>query len=82
VWVENPYVLRLYQRSGLLREDLQITGGDTVSPFQADLAIVEMRQTGFAYTPEVQDLLRDRTPVYTLSRFGVPLMHILLIEGY
>jgi hypothetical protein len=81
VWVENPYVLRLYQRSNLLREDLEVTGGDTVSPFQADFAVVEMRQTGFAYTPEALDLLHGRTPVYTLSRFGVPLMHIFRIEG-
>ena len=81
VWVENPYVLRLYQRSDMLREDLKITGGDTVSPFDADLAVVQMRQTGFAYTPEVLDLLKDRAPVYTLSRFGVPLMHIFRIEG-
>lgn len=81
VWVENPYVLRLYQRSNMLREDLRVTGGDTVSPFAADIAVVEMRQTGFSYTPEVLDLLRASTPVYTLSRFGVPLMYIFRIEG-
>jgi hypothetical protein len=81
VWVENPYVLRLYQRSNLLRADLEITGGDTVSPLEADLAVVEMRQTGFAYSPEALILLDGKTPAYTLSRFGVPLMHIFRIEG-
>ena len=81
IWVENPYVLRLYQKSNMLRDDLQVTGGDTVSPFDADLAVVEMRQTGFVYTPEVVDLLQGWQPVYTLSRLGVPLMHIFRIEG-
>jgi 4-amino-4-deoxy-L-arabinose transferase-like glycosyltransferase len=76
VWVENPYVLRLYQQVGLLRPDLVATGGDTVNPQLADLAVVEMRQTGFAYTPEIVDILTSRTPVYSLARFGVPLMHV------
>jgi hypothetical protein len=80
VWVENPYVLRLYQRYDLLRSDLLITGGDTVSPYDADYAVVEMRQTGFTYTPEVVDVLGHETPLYTIARYGVPLMHIFKLH--
>jgi len=76
VWVENPFVLRLYQRNGLLREDLQITGGDVISPWVADYAVVEMRQTGFQYTPEIVDVMHERQPVYSLSKLGVQLMYI------
>jgi hypothetical protein len=76
VWAENPYVLRLYQRQGMLRQDLQVTGGDTVSPYAADYAVVEMRQTGFSYTPEVVDVMDKHEPVYTLARQGVPLLHV------
>lgn len=80
VWVENPYVLRLYQREGLLREDLVVTGGDVVSPSSADYAVVEMRQTGFYYTPEVVGLMQQYSPVYTLECQQVPLLHIYRLK--
>jgi 4-amino-4-deoxy-L-arabinose transferase-like glycosyltransferase len=80
VWAENPFVLRLYQRNGQLREDLQVTGGDVISPWVADYAVVEMRQTGFQYTPEIVDVMRERQPVYTLNKLGVPLMHIYQVR--
>nr|MBC7244098.1 glycosyltransferase family 39 protein [Chloroflexota bacterium] len=76
VWAENPFVLRLYQRYGLLREDLDVTGGDIVSPYEADYAVVEMRQTGFSYTPEVVDILREYSPVYALDYKGVVLLYV------
>ncbi|MEM4725277.1 MAG: glycosyltransferase family 39 protein [Candidatus Hadarchaeum sp.] len=76
VWAENPFVLRLYQRYSLLREDLEVMGGDLVSPFVADYVVVEMRQTGFRYVPEVVDILREHKPVYTLDYQGIPLLHV------
>jgi 4-amino-4-deoxy-L-arabinose transferase-like glycosyltransferase len=77
VWAENPFVLRLYQGSGMLRQDLQAIGGDTVSPFAADYAVVQMRQTAFVYyTPDVVDLMQIHEPVYSLTRQGVPLLHL------
>lgn len=81
VWAENPYVLRLYQREQMLRQDLQVIGGDTISPFAAHYAVVEMRQTGFSYTPEVVDVMQQYTPVYTLAYQGVPLMHIYKLDA-
>lgn len=80
VWVENPFVLRLYQRYSLLREDLEVLGGDLVSPFAADYVVVEMRQTGFTYVPEVVDVLREYRPVYTLSYRRVPLLYIYKLK--
>lgn len=77
VWAENPFVLRLYQGSGMLRQDLQATGGDTVSPLSADYVVVQMRQTAFAYyTPDVVDLMQTHVPVHSLTRQGVPLLHL------
>jgi len=76
VWAENPFVLRLYQRYGALRDDLQVTGGDVVSPYVADYVLVQMRQTGFQYTPEVVDVMREQSPQYSLSRQGVPLLYV------
>jgi hypothetical protein len=76
VWAENPFVLRLYQRHGMLREDLEVTGGDIVSPNMADYAVVEMRQTGFRYTPEIVSVMRQRKPVHTLASQGVALLHV------
>jgi len=76
VWAENPFVLRFYQRYGLLRADLQPTGGDVVDPRLADYAVVEMRQTGFHYTPEVVAIVQEHTPVHTLQRQGIALLHV------
>jgi len=76
VWAENPFVLRLYQSYGMLREDLNITGGDTVSPYAADYALVQMRQTGFSYTPEVVDVMRVQEPVFTVSYRAVVLLQV------
>jgi len=77
VWVDNPYVLRAYQRAGLLRQDLKITGGDVVSPTSADFVIIQMRQTGFAYyTPETMEVVESYEPAYTLTRQNVALLQI------
>jgi 4-amino-4-deoxy-L-arabinose transferase-like glycosyltransferase len=76
VWAENPFVLRLYQGHGMLREDLSIAGGDITSPNESDYAVVEMRQTGFQYTPEIVSVMRDYRPGHTLARQGVPLLHV------
>ena len=76
VWAENPFVLRFYQQSDMLRPDLQVRGGDTVSPWTADYAVVEMRQTGFHYTPEIVSVMAQRPPAYTLAHQGVALMHV------
>jgi 4-amino-4-deoxy-L-arabinose transferase-like glycosyltransferase len=76
VWAENPFVLRFYQRYGLLRPDLQATGGDVVDPRTADYAAVEMRQTGLLYTPEIVSIMREHRPVHTLERQGVVLLHV------
>jgi hypothetical protein len=82
VWAENPFVLRLYQDSGMLRQDLQATGGDTVSPLTADYVVVQMRQTAFAYyTPDVRGLMQIQAPVYSLTRQGVPLLHLYKPAG-
>jgi 4-amino-4-deoxy-L-arabinose transferase-like glycosyltransferase len=80
VWAENPFVLRFYQQHGMLREDLVMTGGDVVSPYAADYAVVEMRQTGFHYTPEVVSVMRERRPVYTLAHQGVALLHVYELQ--
>ncbi|RLG67681.1 MAG: hypothetical protein DRO11_09855 [Methanobacteriota archaeon] len=76
IWAENPFVLRFYQRYGKLRQDLRVTGGDVVSPRVADYVVVEMRQTGFSYTPEVVDIMREYKPVYTLAYQGVVLLQV------
>jgi 4-amino-4-deoxy-L-arabinose transferase-like glycosyltransferase len=76
VWAENPFVLRFYQQNGMLRQDLQVSGGDTVSPWTADYAVVEMRQTGFSYTPEILSVMAQRQPVYTLAHQDVALLHV------
>ena len=77
VWVENPYVLRAYQRIGLLRQDIEATGGDIISPYAADYALVQMRETGFTYyTPESASVVQLETPVYTLTRQGVVLLNL------
>ncbi len=77
VWTENPFVLRLYQGSGMLRQDLRATGGDIVSPLTADYVVVQMRQTAFAYyTPDVVNLMQSYDPVYSLTRQGVALLHL------
>ena len=80
VWAENPFVLRFYQRDGTLREDLQVSGGDVVSPYGADYAVVEMRQTGFSYTPEIIKVLQEQQPVFSVTRQGVPLLHLYRLE--
>jgi len=80
VWAENPFVLRFYQRDGTLREDLQVSGGDVVSPYAADYAVVEMRQTGFSYTPEIIKVLQEQQPVFSVTRQGVPLLHLYKLE--
>ncbi len=81
VWAENPFILRLYQGSGMLRQDLQATGGDLVSPLAADYVMVQMRQTAFAhYTPDVVDLMQAHDPVYSLTREGIPLLHLYELE--
>jgi len=76
VWAENPFVLRFYQRHDMLRDDLKMTGGDIVSPYMADYVVVEMRQTGFSYTPEVVSVMRQYEPVHTLAHQGVALLHV------
>ncbi len=77
VWAENPFVLRLYQGVGMLRPDLQATGGDLVSPLTIDYVVVQMRETAFAYyTPDVVDVMQLHDPVYSLTRQGVPLLHL------
>jgi 4-amino-4-deoxy-L-arabinose transferase-like glycosyltransferase len=76
VWAENPFVLRFYQHYGMLREDLEVTGGDIVSPYMADYAVVEMRQTGFHYTPEIVSVMRELKPVHALAYQGVALLHV------
>jgi len=76
IWAENPFVLRFYQRSGMLRDDLRVTGGDVVSPYAADYAVVEVRQTGFSYTPEIVSVMREQKPVHTLTYQGVVLLHV------
>jgi len=81
VWAENPFVLRLYQSYGVLRQDLQVTGGDVVSPLAADYAVIQMRQTSFQYTPEVARILRDETPVFSLQESGVALMHVFRLQA-
>ena len=80
VWAENPFVLRLYQRYGTLRDDLQVTGGDVVSPYVADYAVVQMRQTGFQYTPEVVDVMREQPPAFSLFKQGVALLHVYRLQ--
>jgi len=79
VWAENPFVLRFYQQSDMLRQDLRISGGDTISPWTTDYAVVEMRQTGFSYTPEILAVMAQRQPVYTLAHQGVALLHVYKI---
>ncbi|MBC7232623.1 MAG: glycosyltransferase family 39 protein [Chloroflexi bacterium] len=76
VWAENPFVLRLYQRYNLLREDLQIMGGDVVSPFTADYVVIQMHQTGFYHVPELVDMLHNHAPVYMLDYHGIPLLYV------
>jgi 4-amino-4-deoxy-L-arabinose transferase-like glycosyltransferase len=77
VWVENPFVLRTYQRNGLLRQDIEATGGDIISPYAADYALVQIRETGFSYyTPETAYVVQHETPVYTLTRQGVALLRL------
>ncbi len=80
VWAENPFVLRLYQRYGTLRDDLQVTGGDIISPYVADYALVQMRQTGFQYTPEVVDIMRRQSPDLTLFEQGIALLHVYRLK--
>jgi len=83
VWAENPFVMRAYQDQGRLREDLQIIGGDTVPVDRADYAVVQMRQTGLGYyTPDLTGALAGETPVYSLERQGVPLMHVYRLAGH
>lgn len=80
VWAENPFVLRFYQQEGGLRDDLQVIGGDVVSPYEADYVVAEMRQTGFVYTPEIVDVMREYEPVHTLAYQGVALLHVYKIR--
>jgi 4-amino-4-deoxy-L-arabinose transferase-like glycosyltransferase len=80
IWVENPFVLRLYQGYGMLRNDLLVTGGDVVSPLAADYAVIQMRQTSFQYTPEVVGILRDEMPVFSLLERGIALMHVFKLQ--
>jgi 4-amino-4-deoxy-L-arabinose transferase-like glycosyltransferase len=80
IWAENPFVLRLYQGYGMLRNDLQVTGGDVVSPLAADYAVIQMRQTSYQYTPEVVGILRDETPVLSLLKQGIALMHVFKLR--
>jgi 4-amino-4-deoxy-L-arabinose transferase-like glycosyltransferase len=90
VWVEDYShdVMLYYQMQGRLRSDLRISappGAPSVFERQgmhgyeagiedADWVIVEYRQTGF--TDRVKSWLAGRTPVYSLSYEGVPLMEI------
>jgi len=76
IWAENPFVLRFYQRHNMLRKDLIVTGGDVVSPYVADYAVVQMHQTGFSRIPEIVDVMREHLPVYTLAYQDVALLHI------
>jgi hypothetical protein len=80
VWAENPSVLRFYQRYGMLRDDLSTAGGDIVSPYEADYAVVGMRQTGFQYAPEIVSVIRGYDPVYTQARQGVDLLHVYRLQ--
>ncbi len=76
VWAENPFVLRFYQRHGMLRGDLEVVGGDVVSPCTADYVVAQVRQTGFHYTPEIVSIMHEYEPTYTLAREGVSLLHV------
>jgi len=76
VWAENPFVLRFYQRHGMLRDDLEVVGGDVVSPCTADYVVAQVRQTGFHYTPEIVSIMHEYEPTYTLAREGVSLLHV------
>jgi hypothetical protein len=82
IWAENPFVLRYYQRSGLLRLDLEATGGDTVSPLSADYALVQRRQTGFDYyTPDIGSVMASHEPVFSVDRQGELLLELFRIVG-
>jgi len=76
VWAENPFVLRFYQRHGMLRGDLEVVGGDVVSPCTADYVVAQVRQSGFHYTPEIVSIMHEYEPTYTLAREGVSLLHV------
>ena len=77
VWAENPFVLRFYQSNGLLRLDLYVVGGDTVDPSEADYVLVQMRQTGLHYyTPDVRPVMATHEAIYSVTRHGVPLLHL------
>jgi len=90
VWVQDwsHDVMFYYQLQGQLRDDLQITWPEDASSVfgparaegcplaigEADYIVLQHRQTGI--DDEIESCVRGRTPVYRLSRQGVPLLDI------
>jgi 4-amino-4-deoxy-L-arabinose transferase-like glycosyltransferase len=90
VWVQDwsHDVMFYYQLQGQLRDDLQITWPEEAASVfgparaegcplaigEADYVVLQHRQTGI--DDEIESCVRGRTPVYQISRQGVPLLDI------
>ena len=90
VWVQDwsHDVMFYYQLQGHLRDDLQITWPEDASSVfgparaegcplaigEADYVVLQHRQTGI--DDAIEGCVHGRTPVYRLSRQGVPLLDI------
>ncbi len=79
VWTEEDGVLYLYQKAGMLRADIKVGGRvATAAPSAADYALIQRRPSG--YTPEIETLLKERQPVFVVTRGDTPLAYVFKIK--
>ena len=88
VWGECRDVLFYYQREGDLRPDIRVAGGSTIESIfpglrahpaafdQADLAIIQVRESGF--TQALEAWLAQRQPAYQIEHRGIRLIGVFM----
>jgi 4-amino-4-deoxy-L-arabinose transferase-like glycosyltransferase len=79
IWTEEDGVLYTYQQAGRLRGDARV-GGRVVKagPLAADYALIHRRPSG--YSPDIERILRERTPVFTVRHANTDLAYVFKIQ--
>lgn len=80
VWTEDDAVLYMYQQTGELRPEIKV-GGHVVKagPTAASYVLIQRRPSG--YTPEMQRIMSEQTPVFVVSHAGADLAYVYRNSG-
>lgn len=80
IWTEDEGVLYTYQKLGSLRQDARVGGRVTqAGPLAAGYAVIQNRPSGF--TPEIEAILAERQPLFTVMKDGVALAYVFKIQA-